>query len=294
MKNNNPTNLTHAKQTGFRKTSLKNMAIGSLMCATLAFPAFAEKAWVSDEIEAPLRNKPELNADIVAMLTAGQAVKVQEKKGEYIKIKTADGQVGWLSDYYVLSETSVHAQLGPIKERLANAEARLKEVESELSNERSRNSELESTKAQLESSVQEVSARFKSTEGSAEKYASDNALLQKKLSEQSLKMTKLAKELDVARQKASTARTRYFSLVKVSENAVDIDRQNRLLQEQAVESEQIIQTLKNENQTMKAQLDTRQQLMIALYVFGGLLAGYVLSVLTPPRGHRGGSDYSSL
>lgn len=264
------------------------------MLLTTMGAAYAQSAdiWVSDEIEAPLRASPELNADIVAMLPAGQRIIAIEQNEDYVKIKTAEGTEGWLSNYYVLHNTSVHDQLEPMKQSLADAKANIEQLTQTLSTQKSQITTLESSKAALERSASEVAKKAKSSQGSAQKLASDNQLLQKKLIEQSEKVEQLAKALNVAKQKASTARTRYLSLVKVSENAVDIDKQNRNLQKKAVQFEQEIQRLKNDNQSLTAKLNTRQTMITALLIFGGMLAGYVLSILTPPRGGRP-SSYNS-
>lgn len=258
------------------------------------FSAQAADVWVSDEIEAPLRAAPELNASIVTLLPAGQRVTVVDQNDSYVQIQTADGQKGWLSNYYVLREISVHDQLAPAKKALATAEAKVKQLSAELQEKTEQISRLKSGKAAAEKSVSEAAEQAKTNAGNAQKLSTDNQLLQKKLTEQSDKMAELATALDAAKQKASNARTRYLSLVKVSENAVEIDKQNRSLQEKAVQFEQEVQQLKNENQSLKAQLNTRQTMITALMIFGGILVGYVLSVMMPPRGRRSAGYSSSL
>ncbi len=260
--------------------------------AWLLLNAQAADVWVSDEIEAPLREAPELNAAIVTLLPAGQRVTVLEQNDEYVKIQTAGGQQGWLSNYYVLRETSVHDQLTPTKKALAEAQSKVQSLSAELAEKKTLIERLKNDKAAVEKSVGKATAEAKTSAGTAQKLSANNQLLQKKLAEQSEKMAELAKALDVAKQKASSARTRYLSLVKVSENAVDIDKQNRSLQEKAVQFEQEVQQLKNENQSLKAELNTRQAVVTALLIFGGVLVGYVLSVMMPPRGRRS-SGYSS-
>lgn len=252
---------------------------------TIAFVAQAAEVWVSDEIEAPLRDKPELNAKIVAMLPAGQRLTAIDQNDDYVKIKTAKGVEGWLSNYYVLRSISIHEQLAPIKKSLSEAEATVKTLSATVAEQKQQIKNLKTRQAELEKSAGVVAEQAKSSAGSAQKLTDENALLQQKLSEQSEKMAELAKALDSANQKATTARTRYVSLVKVSENAVEIDTQNRNLQEKVVQFEQQIQQLKNENQSLNAELDGRQTAIAAILIFGGLAAGYILSIMTP-RGRR--------
>lgn len=254
----------------------------------------AQDVWVSDEIEAPLREKPELNSKIVKLLPAGMRVTALDQNKDYVKIKAADGTQGWISNYYVLRQRSVHDRIGPMEKSLKAAEEQVKTLTAELSEKTSLISQLQSDIDNSKRNAGEAAQRAKSSETGAQKLASDNDLLQKKLSEQNDKMAQLATALDSAKKKASDARTRYLSLVKVSENAVDIDKQNRSLQERAVQFEQEIQQLKTENQSLKAQIGKKEFVIGALTVLGGILIGYVLSVMMPPRGRRSSGSYSSL
>ncbi len=274
---------------------LKKSTLGLLFAAGLMTQVQAGDVWVSDEIEAPLRDRPELNADIVAMLPAGQRVQMLKKHDDYVKIKTSKGKVGWLSYYYVLQNTSVHEQLAPMKRSLETAKATVQKLEEQLKTEKAKVDKLQNSQSELEKTITTATSQAKDSAGNAQKLSADNKLLQEKLAEQSNKMEELAKALDKARQKASTATTRYLTLVKVNENAVEIERQNKMLQKKSVDNEQELQKLKNENQTLRARLDTRQAMMTALLIFGGILVGYVLSVLMPPRGRRpASSSFSSF
>lgn len=265
-----------------------------LLAVGWIFAVQAQSVWVSDEIEAPLREAPELNAKIIGLLPAGEKVTELEKNQDYVKVETATGTQGWLSNYYVLREQSVHARFAPMQEALQEAQQKLSELEKTLSSKDQQIKQLESAVGTAKKSASEVEERAKTSESGAAKLSADNSLLQKQLAEQNEKITQLATALDTSKQKASDARTRYLSLVKVSENAVEIDKQNRSLQEKAVQFEQELQQLKNENQALKAKLDTRQAVITAMLIFGGILVGYVLSVLTPPRNRRHSSSYSSM
>lgn len=256
--------------------------------------AQAKDVWVSDEIEAPLRSAPELNSKIVTLLKAGQRVSVLEENKDYVKIKTTDGSEGWLSNYYVLREKSVHARLTPVTSALQAAEKKVSELTAELEEKTQLIKRLQSDVDSTKKTAGEAAERAKSSENGIAQLSSDNQTLQQKLSEQNDKMKQLAEALDIAKQKASDARTRYLSLVKVSENAVDIDKQNRNLQQKAVQFEQELQQLKTENQSLKAQIGKKEFVIGALTILGGILVGYVLSVMMPPRGRRTSGNYSSL
>lgn len=270
----------------------KNLWLLAVVC--LSFKTFAADVWVSDEIEAPLRSSPELNSKIVKLLAAGQAVSVLEQNKDYVKVKTNSGDVGWLSNYYVLRSESVHAKLAPTQQLLTEKTAEVDQLTQQVA---TRDKEIAALKASINSArstASEVEKRAKDSEVGLSKSTQDNELLRKELAEQNTKITELAKALDTARQKATDAKARYLSLAKVSENAVEIDNQNRSLQEKAVKFEQEIQQLKTENQTLQSKIGKKEFVIGALTILGGILVGYVLSVMMPPRGRRTGSYSSSL
>lgn len=272
---------------------MKKKIIASVLFTGVAFQSLAQSVWVSDEIEAPLRKSPELNAKIVAMLAAGQSVVALDQNKDYVKVKTKDGQQGWLSNYYVLRQKSVHARIGPMEKELAAAKAKLQTVTAQLSEKDSQIKQLQSEMNQAKSSASKEAKRAKSSETGIAKLNTDNDRLQKELGTQSEKMAELAKALDTAKQQATDARARYLSLVKVSENVVEIDKQNRSLQEKSVQFEQELQQVKAENQSLKSKIGKKEFLIGVLTVLGGVLVGYILSVMMPPRGRRP-SGYSSL
>lgn len=265
-----------------------------MLFAIATFNVLAADVWVSDEVEAPLRSAPELNSKIVSLLKAGQKVSVIEQNDKYVKIKTADGSVGWLSNYYVLREKSVHAQLAPMESALAKAQQEVSQLKSQLSEKTTLVEQLQADVSSTRKNAGEAAERAKNSESGVAKLTTDNEALRQKLGEQNKLMKQLATALDASKQKASDARTQYLSLVKVSENAVDIDKQNRSLQERAVLFEQEIQKLKTENQSLKSQIGKKEFVIGALTILGGVLVGYVLSVMMPPRGRRSSSSYSSL
>lgn len=260
----------------------------------LSFSSLAADVWVSDEIEAPLRSSPELNSKIVKLLPAGQAVTVLDQNKDYVKIKTRDGAVGWLSNYYVLRSESVHAKFVPTQQALNDKTAEVQRLTAAVEAKDKEIARLNRSIDSANSTATEVEKRAKDSEVGLSKLTKDNELLQKELSEQNTKITQLATALDAAQKKAGDARARYLSLAKVSENAVEIDNQNRKLQEKAVQFEQEVQQLKNENQNLQSQIGKKEFVIGALTILGGILVGYVLSVMMPPRGRRGSGYSSSL
>jgi|GEM_PF-3925216 len=239
-------------------------------------------AWISDEIEAPLRKSPDINAAIIELLSAGQRVTVIKTQGDYSQIKTASGQQGWLSNYYLLNSESVHARFEPMQKAYAEMTAKLTALNEKI---KRQNKQIKTLQAQA--NVHQDSLN------NVKKLSDDNQVLQKKLNEQSAQLSQLAKELNKAKRAASDAKTRYVSLKKVSQNAVEIDSKNQVLQEKLVKLEQTSQQLTAENQSLKSSHTRTQTITGALIVFGGVFVGYLLSVLMPPRGRRKIEKYPS-
>lgn len=260
----------------------------SYLLLLVSFQLVAADVWVSDEIEAPLRSEPSLNSDVVSLLKAGQKVEVLSKNDDdsYTQIKTADGVTGWLSNYYVLTSESVHEQLAPVQAELAKIKTELATLSNENQTLTSQLSALEERNSSLSSSLTEKDNALAANQNSSQEVVADNQVLQEKLQEQTEKIQQLTTALEQANKKANDANVKYLSLVKVSENVVGIDKQNQMLQESSVQLEQQVQLLKNENQTLKSKLNTKQTLFIAGLIFGGLIVGYILAMSTPPRKRR--------
>ncbi|MGY0399059.1 MAG: TIGR04211 family SH3 domain-containing protein [Ostreibacterium sp.] len=265
---------------------MKKWLFLSIYSVLLMTYANAQDIWVSDEIKAPLRKTPELNATIIALIASGQRVTEIDKNDNYVKIKTANGDEGWLSNYYVLNQKSVHDKYASLEVSSSNAKKSIADLSNELETKNQQITQLTSTFDNMKKTVGETSERAKNSESGVTKLSADNEILQKKLKEQNEKMSQLATVLNVANKKASDASTRYLSLVKVSENVFDIDKQNRSLQEKAVQFEQDLQQLKTENQSLKSQIGKKEFIIGALTILGGILIGYILSVMMPPRGRR--------
>ena len=255
---------------------------------SLVFNATAADIWVSDEIEAPLKKEPTINGEIITLLKAGQKVEVlaESEKKDYTQIKTADGVTGWLSNYYVLAEESVHAQFEPIKAELSELKSENSTLKADNESLTTRLSTLENKNNELLENVNSSQAAVADNQTLQQELQSQTDTLQQKLKEQTDKIQQLTTALNDANKKANDASVQYLSLKKVSENVVTIDEQNRALQESTVQLEQQVQLLKNENQTLKSKLDVKGRLVVGGLIFGGLIVGYILAMSTPPRKRR--------
>lgn len=258
---------------------MKKYATLLLFCSLLVGHsqlAFAKEAWVSDEIKAPLRSSPTRKSKIISMLASGKKLEVLATKKGYTKVKAPNGKVGWLSNFYVLNEQSLHEKYLPLQKELEERNAMLETLNKELAD-----------KSLL---ISQLDPDEKNSKG----LVSDSHLLQTKLIEQNRRITKLVNALEMEKQRTLDARTQYVSLAKVSQDAVDINNQNKILQEKAVQHEQEAQQLRAENQSLKGQIGKKDFIVGVLTVLAGILVGYVLSVMMPPSAGRRNSTYNNL
>ncbi len=234
---------------------------------------YAQDVWTSDEIKAPLRSEANKKSKIISMISAGQKVKVLANQKGYVKVRTANNKVGWLSNFYVLRKSSVHEQFDKIQSELTEKKEQLAKVSAELEEKK------------------HLISQFGVDGKKAQAILSGSELLKNKLIEQNRRIAQLVKALDVEKQKTLDAKTQYVSLTKVSQNAVDIDKKNKQLQEQLVANEQTTRQLQAENQSLQSQISKRDFIVGVLTVLAGILVGYVLSIIMPPNGRRRSSSY---
>ncbi len=253
----------------------KQLAILGFIFLLFTQSLYAKEAWISDEIKAPLRTLPETSSKIISMLSAGQKIETLSSRGRYVKIRTADGKTGWLSKFYVLNRQSLHEKMTLVEKDLTEKITQLSTLNKELE----------------EKTLLIKHAGIKAGEG--KKIITNSRLLQDKLIEQNRRITQLVKALESEKQRTLDARTQYVSLAKVSQDAVDINKQNKVLQEKNVAYEKKIQQLNAENQSLQGQIGKKDFIVGVLTVLAGILVGYILSVIMPP-GTRHKSSYNNL
>lgn len=85
--------------------------------------AGAETRYISDQLVVSLREQPRQSAQSITYLKTDMAVEVLEEAGEYIKVQTEAGEVGYIKQNYLTSKTPKTAiinQLQRERDRLAD------------------------------------------------------------------------------------------------------------------------------------------------------------------------------
>lgn len=71
---------------------------------TSALPALSEQRYVVDTIVVSLREGPGPQYKPIKTVQTGQAMELIESKNNFIRVRTADGDVGWLPSQYATSQ----------------------------------------------------------------------------------------------------------------------------------------------------------------------------------------------
>ena len=94
----------------------------------------AETRYISDRMVVSLRDQPQDNANVVTYLRSDTPIQVLSESGEYLKVETGNGEVGFIKQNYVSDNLPKSLQI----ERLQKERNALSETIAEL--DRSKNS----------------------------------------------------------------------------------------------------------------------------------------------------------
>lgn len=93
-----------------------------IVLTLLVTTARAETRYISDQLIVTLREQPQQNAQSINHLKTDTPVEVLEDAGDYAKVKTRAGEIGYIQKHYLLSETPkaiIIRQLQQERDRLA-------------------------------------------------------------------------------------------------------------------------------------------------------------------------------
>jgi SH3 domain protein len=120
---------------GCRRAALV-MVLGLLALSVPAPAARAEarQQYISDEISAPLRQRPANDAEEVGMVKSGAQVTVLESlgAGSFAHIHTSDGRDGWVATRFLSSQPAARDLLVQQKQQLDQAHAQLQSLQRDL------------------------------------------------------------------------------------------------------------------------------------------------------------------
>jgi len=227
------------------------LAVVVLAGISLARGAWSETRYVSDVLLINLRERPDTTAPTVRLLRTGEAMEVLETRDGFLRVRTTDGEEGWVSEQYVTAE---------LPKALV-----IERLQSEVSKLRARVRDLEGARDQA---AAELDAATKSHSASA---------------------TELERELATARSEAETTaaelkavQDKYESLRQASEQVLQVTGERDTLREENRRLADANQQLTDE----KAKLTRAWAIRWFLAGAGVLLVGWVLGAITRKKKAR--------
>lgn len=101
---------------------LRRSLIALVLCSPL--PTYAE-SYVTDSVTVSVFPTADLSGEPVARLKSGAPVEVLEQRDELRRIKSENGQVGWMRATFIMSSIPAVQKLAEIKKDIAQLEAEL-------------------------------------------------------------------------------------------------------------------------------------------------------------------------
>jgi SH3 domain protein len=94
--------------------------------------AYAETMYVTDRILLGVHQEPAESSIVITTLPSGTAVEVVERSDDFIKIKLADGKLGWVSAGYLKASKPAATELDTAYAQLKQAQDTAKKLSEEL------------------------------------------------------------------------------------------------------------------------------------------------------------------
>lgn len=103
----------------------------TLVFALAVGTATAEDRWVTDEFEVMMRSGKGTGQRIVLQLKSGTRLEVLEIDADagYARVRTGNGQEGWVLSRYLRSSPTARLQLPAVQQELQRTQAKLKELQ---------------------------------------------------------------------------------------------------------------------------------------------------------------------
>ena len=122
----------------------------------------AESIYVTDVLKLKLRVTASNDAQVVTNLSSGDKLTVLEKQKRYTRVKTKDGQEGWVQSWFLTDKVpatflveNLNEEKQALTSQLARAETKLKNFNSETAKE---NEQLKSTITTLSNKINNLTA----------------------------------------------------------------------------------------------------------------------------------------
>lgn len=129
-----------------------------LLLLLLWFPAAnATTKYVMDVIYIVLRTAEGDEAKIIKTIKSGDAMEVIEDKGDFLYVKTSNGDEGWVRSRYLQDEPVAADKLNAVKDKLSRAQDESSQLKSQVNDLRKELKELDKSNKDLQSENKKIS-----------------------------------------------------------------------------------------------------------------------------------------
>ena len=91
--------------------------------------AHADTQYVTDMLILNLRDRPGENYEVIRTLKTDTPVEVLEERGRYLRVRTKDGEEGWVAKQYITSKTPKPLIIAGLKKKIRRLEEKIERLE---------------------------------------------------------------------------------------------------------------------------------------------------------------------
>jgi SH3 domain protein len=184
--------------------------------------ALAETRYVADVLVVDLRSEPRTSAPASRYLRTGDAMEVLDEEGNFLKVRTSDGTVGWVIQQYTTTETPKAHVIARLKAEVSRLKKRALEAE-------------------------DGAARFQAdAEAATESQVEASRRLQVALDELQVALDEARTAAAAAQEQLHELRRKYEQLVQTSQDAVQTMKERDRLKTEHQRMTETVQRLEQE------------------------------------------------
>ena len=113
---------------------MKRILFYCVTALLLSTMAQANTIYVTDSLQLKLRASADTNGDIVTTLHSGQKLTLLEQQSKFSKVKTNDGQTGWVQTWFLTDEPPATYIVNQVTKEKENLETKLTSANEKLKN----------------------------------------------------------------------------------------------------------------------------------------------------------------
>jgi SH3 domain protein len=141
------------------KNKIRN-SLAFVLVLMVAAASAETTRYISDELKVPVRRGASNQHKIVRFLQSGTSVVVLETSGDFSRVRTSNGQDGWVSTNDLMAEPSARAQLASAGERVQSLKTQRNELREEIGNQKTVIAEQQRVNEQLQADNQALNEKL--------------------------------------------------------------------------------------------------------------------------------------